>query len=36
MESVMRVQILNEAVCFLHHADALGKGINHSLLPPAM
>ena len=36
MESVMRVQNLNEAVCISFCSNALGKGINPSLFPPTM
>ena len=36
MESVICVQILNEAVCILIHANALGKNMNLSVLSLAM
>ena len=32
MELATRVQILNEAVCVSLHANALGKGMNLSVL----
>ena len=36
MESVIQVQILAEAVCLLLLSQILGKGMNPSVLPPAM
>ena len=36
MESVIRVQILDGAVCILLHANALGKGVNQFVLAPAL
>ena len=30
------VQTLDEAVCISHRASTLGKGINPTILPPAM
>ena len=36
MELSIQVQILDEAVCISLCANALGKGMNLSVLPPAM
>ena len=36
MDSMTRVQILEEAVCISYNADNLGKDINPIILPPAM
>ena len=36
MDSMNQFQSLDEAVCISLWANALGKGINLSLLPPAM
>ena len=36
MEQVTQVQILEEAVCISLYADALGKGMNWSILSPIM
>ena len=36
LESVTQVQIWEEAVCFSLHANALGKGIDLSVLSTAM
>ena len=33
MESVTQVQILDETICIFLHDNALGKGINSTLLP---
>ena len=33
MDLVSQVQILDEAVCVLINANALGKGTNQSLFP---
>ena len=34
MDLPTQVHILDEAVCLLLHTNALGKGMNPSLLPP--
>ena len=36
MDMVIRVQILNEAVYNSQSTNTLGKGMNPSILPPAM
>ena len=36
METVTQVQILDEAVCILHSANTIGKGMNPTILPPVM
>ena len=36
VNSVTRVQILNEAVCILHSAKTFEKGMNPTILPPFM
>ena len=36
MESVIQVQILDKAVWISLHTDSLGKGMNPSVLLPAM
>ena len=36
MELVIWVQFLDDAVYISLHTNALGKGINSPLLPPAM
>ena len=36
MDTVMQVQILNEAVCISHNPNTLGKNMNPIILPPAM
>ena len=36
MDTVTRVQILDEAVYILNSANTLGKGRNPTILPPAM
>ena len=36
MDTVTRVQILDEADCISHSTNALGKGMNPIILPPAM
>ena len=36
MELVMQVQILSEAICISLCTNALGKGMNPSVLPSAM
>ncbi len=36
MDTVTRVQILNETDCILHSTNTLGKGMNLIILPPAM
>ncbi len=36
MDSVIRVQILDKAVCISYRANTLGKGMNLIILPPAM
>ena len=36
MDSVIRVQILDDTVCILHGADTFGKGINLIILIPTM
>ena len=36
MNMVTRIQIPDEVVCFSHSSNTLGKGMNASILPPAM
>ena len=36
MELATRVQILAEALCVFLHVNVLGKGMNLSVLTPAM
>ena len=36
MDMPTQVQIQNEAVYISHNANTLGKGINPTILPPAM
>ena len=36
MGIVTQVQILDETVCILHNTNTLGKGMNPTILPPAM
>ena len=36
MDTVKRVQILDEADCISHGTNTLGKGMNLIILPPAM
>ena len=36
MESVLQVQILDEIVCIYHDADNLRKGMNPTIIRPAM
>ena len=36
MDTATRVQILNEAVCISHSGDTFGKGMNPTILLPAM
>ena len=36
MESVIRVQILDKTVCISLHVNTLGKGLNLSVLSPAV
>ena len=36
MDSVTRVQILDETDCISHSTNTLGKGMNPIILPPAM
>ena len=36
VDTVIRVQILDEDVCLSHSANTLGKGMNPTILPPAM
>ena len=31
-DSITRVQILNEVVCFSHHTNTLGKDMNPNIL----
>ena len=34
MDAIIRVQILDEAVCISHSSNILGKGMNPSIHPP--
>ena len=36
MGTVTQVQILDDAVCISQSTDTLGKGMNPTILPPAM
>ena len=36
MDMVTQVQILDKAVCISHSANTLGKGMNPTILSPAM
>ena len=36
MDTVTRVQTLDETVCISHSADTFGKGMNPVILPPAI
>ena len=36
MDTVARVQILDETCCISHSTNTLGKGMNPIILPPAM
>ena len=36
MDTVARVQILDETDCISHCTNTLGKGMNPIILPPAM
>ena len=36
MNTVTRVQILDETDCISHSTNTLGKGMNPIILPPAM
>ena len=36
MDTVTRVQILDETDCISHSTNTLGKGMNSIILPPAM
>ena len=36
MDTVTRVQILDETECISHSTNILGKGMNPIILPPAM
>ena len=36
MDTVTRVQILDETDCISHSINTLGKGMNPIILPPAM
>ena len=36
MDTVTRVQILDETGCISHSINTLGKGMNPIILPPAM
>ena len=36
MDMVTTVQILDKAVCISHSANTNGKGMNPTILPPAM
>ena len=36
MDTANQVQILDETVCMSHSTNTLGKGINPTILPPAM
>ena len=36
MDTVTRLQFLDETDCISHSANTLGKGMNQIILPPAM
>ena len=36
MDTVIQVQILNEAVCVSHFSNTLGKSMNPTIFSPAM
>ena len=36
MDAASGVEILDEAFCISHNGSTLGKGINPTVLPPAM
>ena len=36
MDTITRVQTLGEAVCISHSANTIGKGMNTTILLPAM
>ena len=36
MDTVTRVQIIDEANCISHSTNTLAKGMNPIILPPAM
>ena len=36
MDTATRVQILDETDCISHSTNTLGKGMNPTILPPAM
>ena len=36
IDTVTRIQILDQANCISHITNTLGKGINPIILPPAM
>ena len=36
MDTVTRVQILDETDCISHSTNTLGKGMNPIILPPAL
>ena len=36
MNMVTQIKILNEAVCILHSANILGKGMTPTILPRAV
>ena len=36
MDTATQVQILDENDCISHNTNALGKGMNPTILPPAM
>ena len=36
MDTVTRVQIVDEVVSILHGANIFGKGMNPTIFPPAM
>ena len=36
MDLAIWVQILNEAVCISNNSNIFGKGMNPTILPPAM
>ena len=36
MDTVTRVQILDETDCISHSTNTLGKGMNQNILSPAM
>ena len=36
MDTVTRVQILDDTDCISHCTNTLGKGMNPTVLPPAM